>query len=875
MPTETAVTNKAVTPVTAVTGTRTRNRTNNNTVTAPLTQAVTVRDRAQAILRNPGLYLGTALGAAATFTPTGPLLLTTAGTAATAAGWTALAMYPGPWRWLPGHGEPWEWMCRSSRRGYRRSIRRMRSRLNAAPEQHLTINDEGLLQPVLSLTGTTWYHHPDRPALLRAATAHQRKLRCEALRTVWAKALPDWERGWWRRYTPAEMALRAGPLAAVPATGLAPLPWWAHLTAISIAAGWGAWVWHRPQPATPADADQATTPRQKDVDWYLARWALWVAGDRGPLPGSRLAAIELNEDRLSALIVSTTAKPALSVEQDLVSIAFEVPPRAVTIYRPTDVPANLAKLTVRLRAGTTTELDEDDLPAVWQEYSPYGGSELSGVEPTQYGRKFMLQMPRRGSSVADVQPRAIAQALDLPGQDTVSRLHLRVLDARRIEVNEMNTNPLQGGVPMDLDALKMDDQGYVTVGKDIYGAPVKWRMLKFDAIRRGLSGQPSASAVHAFGSGTTGAGKTSLEEALQIAQRRNKFISWLADGKGGAGYAPWFSDLDWLVKSPYGAMVMGQAANAVSEFRYAEQMTMQWLDAEGYTENGRSFFVPGEPFAPMAVTWDEFNEMILKDPQAEHVKPLLRSVSSVGRLSRAAGIAARIWVQIPNLDSIGSDASANAIRDMLQSGNIALFRTARSDVDVMSLGSRTPEFRLAPLPERFPDGSDTSGLFYMADGKAQYTQSRAMFHTNPARLSRQFPLQTLSDREAEVAGAAYLRREEYRRLDAADEEAFLRELVKEEAKKSGGNTVVIDTKPTTPTPAEDNVDDEDLDQLVPPSRGELVWSAVDRGARRNKEIAAETSLKRSNVANATQRLERLGKLHKINREWHTAEPINA
>ncbi|MCX4786484.1 hypothetical protein OG369_09900 [Streptomyces sp. NBC_01221] len=815
---------------------------------------------------NPGLYLGAGLGAASGYLTGEPLLLTAAGTTSIAASWAALGMLPGPWRWLPGQGEPWEWLCRSSSRSYRRKVRRMRSRLAQDHTHSPAVGSNGLLVPVVGIADG-WRHREDRATLVRQATAEAHRVRCAALRKAWAQALPDWNVGWWRKYTPTEMALRAGPLAAIPASGFVELPWWGRLAVISAGTGWGAQVWHRPAPAS---IDAASL---KGADWYVARWAEWIACERGPLPDSKLASVALDGDKLTAVIISTTAKPALSVDQDSISIAFGVPPRAVNVYRPDDMAASRAKLTVRLRTKVS-ELDMSDLAAVWDEYNPYGGSELYAPEQTEFGRRFKILMPRRGSSVADVQPRAIAQALDLEGEDAVSRLHLRVVDARRIEVNEMSTNPLQNGVPLDLDALVMDDQGYVTVGKDIYGNPAKWRLLKFDPTRRGLSGSPSASAVHAFGSGTTGAGKTSLEEDLQIAQRLNGFISWLADGKGGAGYAPWLSDLDWLVKSPFGAMLMGQAANQVSEYRYAEQMKMQWLDAEGFTEQGRSFFVPGDPFAPMVVTWDEFNEMVLKDPQADHVKPLLRSVSSVGRLSRAAGIAARIWVQIPNLDSIGSDASANAIRDMLQSGNIALFRTARSDVDIMSLGSRTPEFRLAPLPERFPDGSETGGLFYLADGKAQYTQSRAMFHTNPARISRRFPLRTLTAPEAEVAGPAYLRRDEYRHLDATEEEAFLRDLVKEEQSKGGKKAAVIDMH-TAPPPADADVEDDDLDELVPPTRSQLVWHAVDGGARRNKQIAEVTDLKPANVAGATARLERLGKLAQINRDWHTAERLDA
>ena len=63
--------------------------------------------------------------------------------------------------------------------------------------------------------------------------------------------------------------------------------------------------------------------------------------------------------------------------------------------------------------------------------------------------------------------------------------------------------------------------------------------------------------------------------------------------------------------------------------------------------------------------------------------------------------------------------------------------------------------------------------------------------------------------------------------------------------------------------------------LVPPTRSQLVWSAVDQGARRNKAIADVTGLKPANVANATARLERLDKLRKIERDWHTAELLDA
>ncbi|MFI7406589.1 hypothetical protein ACIBW9_40025 [Streptomyces sp. NPDC049541] len=805
--------------------------------------------------RSPGLYAGGALAAAGAVLSGEPLIVTTLGTSAVAAGWTALGMLPGPWRWLPGQGEPWEWMCRSSRRGYRRSLRRMRRRLKVAPYEPLP----------------GWYAHPHRPTLVRAATAEVRKRRCEALRTAWSRLLPDWEHGWWRRYSPAEMALRAGPLVALPASGYIELPWWGRLVAMAAGSSWGVWVWDKPDPRTTAPA------AGHDVDWYLTRWAEWIAADRGPLPASNLTSVELDEDKLTAVIVSTTAKSALSVGQDEVSIAFEVPPRAVNVYRPDDMAANRAKLTARLKPLTVKA--GDDLPSVWQEYNPYEGSELYGVEETDTGRKFTILLPRKGTPATAVQPRTIAQALDMPGEEAVSCLHLRALDARRIEVNEMISNPLQEGVPLDLDALRMDANGYVTVGRDIYGQPARWRLMIPNAGKFGLSGTPGMSAVHSFDSGTTGAGKTSLEEALLISQAINGFVSWVADGKGGVGYASWTDDLDWLVKSPLGFALMAQAASNVGKHRFAEQMRMQWRDADGDLETGRSFFVPGEPFAPMAVTFDEFNEMAKDGSRSKNAAAVLRGVSHLGRQTRAAGIGARAHVQLPNLDAIGSNADANAVRDMLQSGNIALFRTARTDVDTMSLGSRTPEFRLEAIPETFPDGSGTGGLCYIADGGAQYTQSRVMYHHNAAKVFRTLPQMTLTDREADAAGIAYLHRDEYRHMDATEEEAFLTALLKSKSGKKSSGAVVIDmhksAAPVVEADANADVEDEDLDTLVPLPPRVRVWNAVDGGARRNKQIAEVTELKPSNVANVTARLERLNKLTQVGLDWHTAERLDA
>lgn len=281
--------------------------------------------RLRAALDTPGLYAGAALGTASALLAGDPLLYSTVGAAGVTAGWAYLGMHPGPWRWLPGQGEPWEWMCRSSRRGYRRTLRRMRRRL-AAPA------NVPVVWPV-DRQVIAWHTHPQRPALVREVTADARRARCDAFRQAWTRVLPSWKSGWWRRYSPIEMALRAGPLTAIPITGHLDMPWWAHLLIGSIAATWGKWVWRKPTPAQ-APAEQQLAGE----DWYLARWAEWIACDQGPLPGSKLVSVELNADRLTAVIVSTTARPAAGLDQDSVSIAFDVPREPSTSTGPTTWP---------------------------------------------------------------------------------------------------------------------------------------------------------------------------------------------------------------------------------------------------------------------------------------------------------------------------------------------------------------------------------------------------------------------------------------------------------------------------------------------------------------------------------------------------------
>ncbi|MGX1266929.1 hypothetical protein [Streptomyces phaeoluteigriseus] len=121
-------------------------------------------------MHNPGLYVGSGLGIASGWLSGDPLLLTTLGSTGIAASWATLGMNPGPWRWLPGQGEPWEWMCRRSLRGYRRRVRRMRRRLDLDHAYGPAVGSDGLLVPTIGIADG-WRHRDDRAALVREAKA--------------------------------------------------------------------------------------------------------------------------------------------------------------------------------------------------------------------------------------------------------------------------------------------------------------------------------------------------------------------------------------------------------------------------------------------------------------------------------------------------------------------------------------------------------------------------------------------------------------------------------------------------------------------------------------------------------------------------------
>ncbi|MGW3209782.1 hypothetical protein [Streptomyces sp. NPDC001135] len=196
------------------------------------------------------------------------------------------------------------------------------------------------------------------------------------------------------------MALRAGPLVAIPACCFMDLPWWARIIGALLGSAGGSWVWDRP--------DLAVEPAEhpEGANWYLARWNEWIACERGPLPDSNLVNVCPDDDKLTAIIVSTTARAALSVGQDEMSIVFDVLPRAVNVYRPDDMSASRAKLTVRLRTAAAADLDMDDLPAVWSEFGPYGGSELYDVQETEFGRQSKVLMPSSSRPTSRTPPPA-------------------------------------------------------------------------------------------------------------------------------------------------------------------------------------------------------------------------------------------------------------------------------------------------------------------------------------------------------------------------------------------------------------------------------------------------------------------------------------
>jgi hypothetical protein len=159
--------------------------------------------------------------------------------------------------------------------------------------------------------------------------------------------------------------------------------------------------------------------------------------------------------------------------------------------------------------------------------------------------------------------------------------------------------------------------------------------------------------------------------------------------------------------------------------RRRRERAKPWVDEQGRRHRGHATFTatPDDPM--ILVVLDEW-PTIGKDPILG--KACTRIAGQIGKRGRKIGVGLVVVTQIPSLEEMGSDAQA--VRGMAAGMNIAAFRTAAAQDKETGLPMKLP-IDPASLPERWPDGSPTAGLGFLARSDAAAAPMRGLYQSDP------------------------------------------------------------------------------------------------------------------------------------------------
>lgn len=727
---------------------------------------------------------------------------------------------PGPWRWVPGYGQPYGWLCR---REMSLARRRARRRLCATR----AIRQAQQWHRRKKVTGKVRLDKRPEPtrkhvARVRTVAAARNRARCKRLTAAWEK-LPGASGAWWRIPEPTTRHLVTGWLLT---SGL-----WSLALASGVSYDWRALAG-----VTALSGVLALVVKRRgwrSVETPTSPWAeVWaerIGRDGGALPGSYLVDLDDDDEAVRATVVSE-GRPADTVPVDAISVAYDVPASRIVLYRPKTASARRASVKIYHHDKVEDSYESLSWAEKWaaQMTRFHPGSEVVGEQDTEHGRDATVVLTP-GDPPGTVKREAVSSGLLIPED----QLHLTPVGPNRLRVTQLSSHPLQGGVPLLLDDLRMGDDGFVVVGRDIYGRPMRYRLLK-----------PMNGAAHSFMVATTGGGKTQAVEVLLLAERQNNVFSIVADMKEGGSLPTWRKTAGWFVRSHSGLMAAAEGVRRASDVRNSVNARHVWADEDGDPMEGLNFFDPGvSPFPALSLTADEFNAFCGKG--AKHVVAATSSdLDVVGRQGRSTGCLLRVTAQTANMDTLGPQGGE--IRRMCQSGNTILLRTADSDSDAMALGSERNGQRLPMIPKTFP-GTDieTGGVCYTATGEGTFIQGRFSFDRRAAKWAGQMPEVRLDGDTEEALGPVFWRRHEYIDATAQEEEHIIQEILEEEASKKGPRRTVIDVAPRPEVAQEEPESDidDDVDGIL-----------KSPGLLARERIAAElseTPVSRSHIAGKT------------------------
>lgn len=454
----------------------------------------------------------------------------------------------------------------------------------------------------------------------------------------------------------------------------------------------------------------------------------------------------------------------------------------------------------------------DQRVAVWVQRIACQGGVLPGAGLTEMG-----EVPNGWSATIELPPgklttenalaaaKRIASAYRMPATSVVVEPPLDAEEASaRLLV--LAKNPLRE--VQTFTAPTLDEwTGRFRVGLGADGTPVMWDLWT-----------PNSGACHGLVAGTTGSGKSGFVNNLCTEIRHSGLaVLWLGDTQRGESVPDWQDVADpsfWFAGTVPEIRTMLQAAERVMDGRQRRRSREAWTDELGRERRGRGRFDP-TPEEPLLVIVIDEATLALADPECRRI------VAMIVKQGRKMGVGITIITQVPSLAEMGGDLT---IRSMLASMNIILFRTSDKYSKNMGMPSDLP-VNPANLPKRWPDGSTTAGLGYVAAERvspfrAQYVEDPYHWATVETRVAR---LEPSAER---AAGGIFHTWRERRETDTEADNAL---------------------SPVAPAPGT-------RQQVTPTTRGAVLDALSVRGRVHTGVLAKELAAPLSTVSNALRRL---------------------
>ena len=363
------------------------------------------------------------------------------------------------------------------------------------------------------------------------------------------------------------------------------------------------------------------------------------------------------------------------------------------------------------------------------------GSYLTDQKDTPGGRTYTIQLSAGRQTTAQIRAAQamICSGLELPMDRLIIDSHPSgALSKAKLTIVE--GRPLaQTWLHPGLDDIYDPATGYAAVGMHPDEQTAKWALFV-----------PDWGLAPGVIIGGIGSGKSTLMKNIATAAASTGVISvWAGDPVGGQSFPALLKNAVWPAYDVAGIMRQLRALHEVILIRGALNGVL-----------GRDLHVLTAAEPGILLFIDEFHKVTKKEnPDHKEALLLLESIAQEGRKAGVALIGADQTYNVAK-----TFAASDVMRANLSIKNLSVLRVGSKEENGMIPGLEG--VNPADLPERFPDGSPTSGLGYMRGLRtAPY---RGWFTPNADELLAAAPKVELDRVTARAIGDDYLNRQELR-----------------------------------------------------------------------------------------------------------------